>query len=409
MSSPAARVDRAGDGSFASFQPAADREDRDLFDGGPPIGLQMRLGLLAPGRPNRQRRAVIAFGLGWLVPFLISLIQGAVLHDTSFTSFAGDYGMYARSAFAAPLLLLAEGVCFPRLSDIVLHFRDGGLIRSADDPRYRAALRSTRALRDSMRLEIVLLAIGIALVVALNWTIPETAYQAWHRWPGTSSYSPAGWWNALVSVPILIMLLLGWLWRVMLWTRFLWLMSRLDLKIIPAHPDGAGGMAFIGLSVQIFSVLACCCGIVVAGSLVNRIAHGGGSILAYHMVVLGFAAVMVMLFAGPVLVFSPKLLEARRQGILEYGSLARRVGVRMEQKWIGPASAVDDGALSAPDFSATTDLYSIVANAYAMNIFPVALVSLGLLIGGALVPFIPAVLMSMSPEAILDKLTSLFL
>lgn len=409
MSSPARRVEHAGDGSFISSLTPPDREDRDLFDGGPPIGLQMRLGLLAPGRPNRRRRAIIALVLGWVAPFLISLIQAAILHDTSFTSFVSDYGMYARSALAAPLLVLAEGACFPRLSDIVLHFRDGDLVRSADDPRYRAALRSTRALRDSMRLEIALLAIGIALVAALNWTIPETAYQAWHRWPGTTSYSPAGWWNALVSVPILIMLLLGWLWRVVLWTRFLWLMSRLDLKIVPAHPDGAGGMAFIGLSVQIYSTLAFCCGIVVAGSLVNRIAHDGSSILSYQMVILGFVVTMLVVFAAPVLVFSPRLLEARRQGIFEYGALARRVGVLMERKWTQRGSVVDGEALSAPDFSATTDLYSVAANAYAMNIVPVALVSLALLIGGSLAPFVPAVLMSMSPEAILDKLTSLFL
>jgi hypothetical protein len=369
----------------------------------------MRLGLLSPGHPNRERRALLAFGLGWVAPFLISLVQGAVAHDTSFTSFVSDYGMYARSALAAPLLVLAEGVCFSRLSDIVLHFHDGELIRSEDEARYRAAVHSTRVLRDSMRLEILLLAVGIALIVALNRAIPETAYQVWHRWLGTASYSPAGWWNALVSVPILMMLLLGWLWRVALWTRFLWLMARLDLKIIPAHPDGSGGMAFIGLSVQIFSVLAFCCGIIVAGTLVNRIAHHGGSIFSYHMELLGFVAAMLVVFAGPVLVFAPKLLEARRRGILDYGALARTLGAQMEQKWIQRTPAVDGDALSAPDFSATTDLYSIAANAYRMNIFPVALVSLGLLAGGALLPFIPAVLMSTSPEAILHELTSFFL
>ncbi|MEI9991709.1 MAG: hypothetical protein WDM86_16915 [Rhizomicrobium sp.] len=411
---PRARsAERAGEERpFAAFHvsPAAsDRDDRDLFDGGPPIGLQMRIGLLAPGRPNIRGRALLAVLLGWAAPFLITLIQGAVLHDRSFTSFVADYGMYARSLIAAPLLVLIEGVCFPRLSGIARHFQDGGLIRDADLPRYRQALSSTRALRDSMRLEFGLVAVAIGLVVAINWAVPQQAYQAWHRLPHSESYSLAGWWNALISVPVLIMLLLGWLWRLLLWTRFLWLMSRLDLKIIAAHPDGAGGLKFIGLSTQAFSVLAFSSGVIVAGTIMNHIVHDAAPLMAYRAIIVGFAVLMIGLLAGPLLVFSLKLLDARRRGIFEYGALARSVGGLMERKWFRRREDADAEALSVQDFSATTDLYSVTANAYAMNIVPVAWVSLILLACGALLPFLPAVLMSVSPEVLFRKLTSLFL
>jgi len=407
MSSPALRADPPENSPFVRHTAPHDRDDKNPIAGGPPLGLEKRLGLLAPGRPNLRLRAILSFVLAWLIPLLICTVQSLVSRDGSFTSFVGDYGMYARSAIATPLLVLAEGVCFPRLGAIVSYFRTGNLIVRADAIRYDAALQTTLAWRDSLRLELAAVAVAVALVFALDWTIPETAYQAWHR--SVHAYSVAGWWNALVSVPILVVLLLGWLWRLALWTRFLWLMSRLDLNIIPAHPDGAGGLKFVGLSVQALSVIAFCCGIVMAGSIMNRIGHAGASLLSYDVVIPAFVLVMLALFVGPVLVFAPKLLEARRQGIFAYGALAHNLGTAMEQKWIHRSDAVTETSLEAPDFSATTDLYSIAANAYGMNIVPLELVSLVLLVVSALVPFVPALLMSFSLAAVLEKLTSIFL
>ena len=114
----------------------------------------------------------------------------------------------------------------------------------------REAIVSTVALRDSLHLEIAVLAIALTLVVTLHLSLAIQSFPAWHHIEsgGTLVSSPAGWWNTLVSVPVLLVLLLGWLWRLILWTRFLWLMSRLDLRLIPAHPDGSAGLKFIGLS-----------------------------------------------------------------------------------------------------------------------------------------------------------------
>src|SRR5689334_25022306 len=114
MSSPALRADPAQDRDLVRNTATSYRDDRNPVAGGPPIGLQTRLGLMSPGRPNLRFRAILAFVLAWAVPFLINLVQSLVSNDGSLTSFAVDYGMYARSAIAAPLLVLAEGICFTR-------------------------------------------------------------------------------------------------------------------------------------------------------------------------------------------------------------------------------------------------------------------------------------------------------
>ena len=77
--------------------------------------------------------------------------------------------------------------------------------------------------------------------------MPISLYPAWHvsTVAGVEVYSPAGWWHALVSLPLLFVLLLGWIWRVLVWTRFLYLMAGLDLKLVPAHPDRTAGLRFV--------------------------------------------------------------------------------------------------------------------------------------------------------------------
>jgi hypothetical protein len=77
----------------------------------------------------------------------------------------------------------------------------------------------------------------------------------------------------LVSVPLLLLLLLGWLWRVLLWWRFLWLTARLDLRLIPGHPDLAGGLMFVGSSLRSFWLLSFALGAIAAGTVANRVTN----------------------------------------------------------------------------------------------------------------------------------------
>ena len=229
---------------------------------------------------------------------------------------------------------------------------------------------------------------------------------AWHHVaPGVAS--AASWWHQFVSLPILMLLLLSWLWRLCLWTRFLWKVSRLDLLLIPSHPDGAGGLKFIGLSLEALMLPAFALSSVIAGPLANRVVHGGAAITAFRAPVLAFAVFLLALLAGPLLLFTDKLLAAMHQGMLAYGAVARDLGLRLEQRWLGKPMRED--SLEANDFSATTDLYSIVSNVYAMNTVPLSLRNLAVLVVATLLPFLPVVFLAMSPVALLRKLSEFIL
>ncbi|MGN6149295.1 MAG: hypothetical protein ACTHPD_12195, partial [Rhizomicrobium sp.] len=122
---------------------------------------------------------------------------------------------------------------------------------------------------------------------------------------------------------------------------------------------------------------------------------------------LGFDVLVAALFLGPLLVFVRKLMAAWRWGIFEYGALARGLGRQMEKKWIGQTASAE--ALDANDFSATTDLYSIAANVYGMTLFPVSLANLIILFVATILPFVPVILMSVSPDVLFQKLTGIVL
>ena len=389
--------------SAASSNRSASREERDLFSGGPVVGRFWSNAARLDA--HTIRLAIAAMAIGWLPPCLMAAMQSLTTGDASLHSFLTDYGVVARSLVAAPILILGQAVAGPLLGAIVRHFREAGLVSTADVSRYCDIVRSTRLLRDSGVAEVIIAVAGFVLAAAF-WTVPAPLLPAWHHAaPGIAS--AASWWHQFVSLPILMLLLLSWLWRLCLWARFLWKVSRLDLLLVPSHPDGAAGLKFIGLSLEALMLPAFALSSVIAGPLANRVMHGDAGIATFRAPVLAFAVLLQVLLAGPLLLFTGKLLAPMHQGMLAYGGMARDLGLRLEQRWLG--KPMRDGALDANDFSATTDLYSIVSNVYAMNIVPVSLRNLAVVVTATLLPFLPVVFLAISPLALLKKLSEFIL
>ncbi len=385
--------------------------DDELFDGGPPLRVQRSLGLVKPGEPRIARRVELAILIGWTPLVALVAAQELVLQDGSTKSFINDFAVHARFLIAAPLFILAESDCIPWLGSVSRHFLDAGLVRGADLARFNDAVASTRRLLDSTAAELITTILAYALVAVLILNAAPSELPAWHRSGGGGfpKFSLAGWWHALVSLPLLLVLFLGWLWRVVLWWRFLILMARLDLRLVAGHPDQVGGLRFVSTSLRAFRLLSFAFGTIVAGMVANRIVHQGASPLAFKTVVIELVVFILILFAGPLTVFIRKLRSAKQRGIFQYGALAGDVGRQLEKKWLKRANGADDGALGTTDFSTTVDLYGIAANVYEMKELPFGLKELGFLIATALLPFVPVALMAIPLKEIIDHLAKLLM
>ena len=206
--------------------------------------------------------------------------------------------------------------------------------------------------------------------------------------------SLAGWWRLLVSQPLFGDALFGmWLLRLALWVRFLWRTTRMDfLRLVAAHPDLLGGLRFVLAPMRGFSILAFAFGAVAAGSVAASVLHGGQSFFSFRYLIAAQVLGMLVLLAGPALLLTAPLVRLQDWGTFHYGALASAVGNAFERRWLSAGRPLDDDALSAQDFSATTDLYQIVSNVQQINPFVVDLRNVLVLTAATLLPYVPVAL-----------------
>jgi hypothetical protein len=171
-------------------------------------------------------------------------------------------------------------------------------------------------------------------------------------------------------------------------------MSRVELRLVSAHPDRAAGLRFLAHSLRAFSVLALAVAALVSGAIANRIVYFATSPEAYVSVILGLAVCVLAFFAGPLALFTGQLLREKARGTFEYGALALETGHLFERKWLY-RRGLDRRVLAAPDFSATTDLYQVVANVHGMRSIPIDLTNLAWLMTATLLPFLPLAMLAL--------------
>ena len=372
--------------------------EQHVFDGGPPLRLQQSLGVVKPDQPRVVRRALFAAMLAWVPLLLLAIADGVA------GSFLRDISAHARFLLAVPAFILAESDCIPRLEWIVRHFVDVGLITNEDLPRYRSAIASIRKLLNSRYVEVIVFVVTYGLLVLVTGQMGAEIAPIWHH-NASGGFTLARWWHVLVSLPLLLILFFGWLWRLMLWGRFLLLVARMDLQLLPSHPDGVGGLKFVSTSLRGFRLISFGMSAVVAGSIADLVIHGR-DIFSFKSYVIGLAVFITILFAGPLTVFVRRLRETKRRGIFEYGALANRLGREFERKWLH-GTQVDADTLERPDFSATTDYFAVAANVYEMRDVPFNAKDLIAPIIPALVPFLGVTLLTIPFQVVLETLIKL--
>ena len=335
-------------------------------------------------------RAAIATAVAWMPLAILSAFQGM----PSLLSFLTDYASLTRFLFIIPVLILADRPLQSRYSLVAHHF-EMSAVPEAEKPRFQSYWRSYQTVKDSIAARWMLLLVTCALAVWLgNFLHPEgSEFMTW--WKGGGGFrffSPAGTWALLVSYPILVYCTLLWIWRQIIWARFLRATTLLDLRLIAVHPDHLGGLGFLEASLLAQLPFSFCLGVGLAGAIANRVFHEGQKVMDYRLLAPVLIAIALLIAVAPYFFYTPTLLQMRRRGMLKYGALANAVGERFEQKWLNPEVDVNDDALMVPDFAATYNLYGVVSNIDEIRVVPVALINVYMFIIAALVPCIPVVI-----------------
>lgn len=353
-------------------------EPLSLF-GGPLRELGRRIGLV---HGDSAIRFGLVLGLGlWLIVVALAFAQGRAAQILSLSVIAG----HARLLLVIPLFFMAESWVAPRMGAFVNRILRTGI---AQEDRLSVEISRANRLANAWWPEAACLIAAIALLVI---GAPLRTHGT------TGDYDPSRNWLAglayyRVGVTMFRFLLFRWGWKLVLWGWFLWRVSRLELRLIPGHPDRAGGLGSLGGVHERFTPLVLALSILEAASLAESISTGTLSTTGIYSWLAMVLVIDVVLFLCPLLVFADKLLASRANGVQRYSELAARYVSEFEAKWTGGNAVDGEPLLGTPDIQSLADLSNAFASVRAMRWIPAGPRLLTILAIGAVAPFPPLLL-----------------
>jgi hypothetical protein len=382
-------------------------QDFSLVLGGPLFQLLRRAHLSGNALELMRQRILVISLLAWLPLLALSALEGQALGGRAAIPFLLDVDVHVRFLVTLPLLIVAELVVHQRMRFIVPQFLERNLIPKNALSRFDAAIASAFRLRNSVLAEVLLIVLVYIVGVLILWRqYMALATATWYAMPTAEGLklSITGLWYAYVSLPFFQFLLVRWYYRMFIWIRFLWQVSRIELSLIPTHPDRVGGLGFLANTVFPFMPLAVAHGALLAGLIANRIFHVGAALPEFKVEIAVLVVFLLCLVLGPLLVFAPQLAQAKRTGNREYGALAERYVREFDTKWLRGGTSADEPLVGSADIQSLADLANSFEVVRTMQIAPITRDALIRLVAATLAPVVPLALTMMPLEELLRKL-----
>lgn len=338
-----------------------------------------------------------------LLPVVVlSAVDGRLLRGVS-VPLLRDYNVWARFVLALPMLILAAPLADERMWRSLEHLRN--LVEPGDNANFERALATLRRLRDSPWPELIL----FALAIGASFGAPSLPlYEQATNWRNDGAqFTRAGAWLWWVGFPVFRFLAFLWLWRFVLWVVLLTRFSRLNLSLHASHPDGCGGVGFLGYAHAAFLVMPLVASLLVAGSCAVEVKYLGVPFASLHMLLGGYAVLVLGVMLAPLLLLTPKLAALKRNSLLAYGALGTDSSEEFEHRWLGLARRKAAPILDGGDPSALADLTAVYATASSMGTVPVQRWILLQFIGATGIPLLPLGLLVMPLEDLVRKLFSM--
>lgn len=217
--------------------------------------------------------------------------------------------------------------------------------------------------------------------------------------------SLVGLWYYVVAVPVLQFFWYRWLWRFLIWIRFLYDVSRLNLDLVPTHADGAGGLGFLGTAHTAFGILTFALSSVLSAAAAFLIVFEGVQIEAFQIHFITVLVATEVALLGPLAMFCPAMIRARQAWMRQYSLLVLRYNRAFHEKWIEGQVAEGEPLLGSADIQSLADLGNSFEFIRAMKVVPFSVRVILQLAVVTLLPALPLVLLVVPIEKILDLMT----
>ena len=374
-----------------------------LVRSGPFYRAQKGIRLLTSERWNLGRRIAVAIAVVWVPLVVLTLL----LKPQAIGDLLRDYVVNVRLLIGVPVLLAGQTLMENVFRIILHHIRETELLSSSDQAKMDHTILRLVRLSDSFIAEAAI--VVIAYVQFATKIEPSQAIA--HAWGlndiGTGlHFSAAGLYYAVVSQLLYHFLLGVSLWKWLLWIRFLFGLSRLDLHLVPTHPDHHGGLGFLGMSPLAIAPTVLVVSAAIGSTWRTQILNYGAHLKDFKIEAIVLLVVVLLVAMGPLVFFAPKLGRLRRQGILQYGTLGQLHSREFHKKWILSRTGHEEEFLAAPEISSLIDYAGSYENVEKLRPFPLDRGALVAVVVAAAIPMLPVVIAEIPFITVLKGLLS---
>lgn len=335
----------------------------------------------------------------WTVLLLLAVTEGITEQFFSLSVIGG----HVRLLFVIPLFFVCETLIDPRMTSFIVTLVRSGVIPAAELPVLDRELSRIRRWKDSWLPDVLCL----IAAVAFSWLAPLLYL------PGTTTtYDPAfitteltmaRQWYLIVCLTIFRFLIARWIWRLGLWCFLLWRVAKLEMTLVPTHPDGAAGLGYLEVVHAHFLPLVLAISVLQAAMFAEDISAGLMTLEGVYPSLVLILVVDAVLFIGPMFIFSHKLWACRVKGLSDYMEFAERYVSDFDNKWLKAEVAPDEPLLGSQDIQGLADLRSSFGSLRQIRWVPVSMRLLMSMAAAALLPMLPLLLLKYPVSELAEK------
>lgn len=352
------------------------------------------------------RKVLIFPIITWLPLLIITYLEGNSLNPELKISFLTDYSTYAKLLITLPVIFLAGNFINYMTINSVEQFIEAHIIHKDEIGIFEKISETYLKLQNSWIIEIVIFLVGVAKLFFSGVLLASFGEEnSWKYFLNNGrEWTVAGYWFALICLPILQYLIFRLFWRFIIWAWFLWKVSRMNLHLVASDPDMSGGLAFLGTTQLSFGLLGFAQSCSLASEIANKAIYSGVSIDEFKVTTLISIPLLALIYLSPLFFFTRKLLFTKLHGMWEFGILTHKYSSMFIDKWVKGNNPEKEPFLGTGDIQSLADIGGSSEVINNMRLVPMNIrVPVGMLLMIA-IPFLPLLLLKFPASEILKSL-----
>jgi hypothetical protein len=388
----------------APTPPAAEAEQSEAkafspIENDAPLRGWRRFGIVPSNGLGVGRRALLLAMLSWLPIAIWAATTGHLSAAQTGESLREHYAVHVRCLIVIPCLILAELTLHRVVRHIASQFATSGLITSVIEPEFGRINRVVVRLREASLPWMIALGVAVAVSIA-DSPSPDDDRIAWAIGPdGRVGFG--GLWYSYVARPILAALLLGWVWRLVIVTVWMWRVGRLPLAFVATHPDRTGGIGFVQTLPRAFAPVTFATASILVGRWAHEVAHHGALLASFQPLAITYAVVWSLALLIPLLALYPALWSTRRKALPLYAALVGEQARLLHRRWIERQPADEDPLMEPQGIGVMADSATVYDAVRSMRAFPIGRRTLLAILVPMAIPFLLLVMLQFPLKSIL--------